>query len=240
MPLIRARRLERTGDWAGAASVLEAAVARDASDPELHRRLGNAYEHERRLVEAEAAYRAALRRESRPEEFRKLGRVLKRQRRGDEAALAFRMAAEELGAELAHDGANETRREQLGQALERSGDLEGARRVYQELIERDPEATDVDRRLLDAAVGRFPERRRQARFVAAVTGQLEATRAEKLGDAGAAAATSTPSPSRKARSSGPSQAASACRWYLAPARYTLISSTAPAPASCSTPSSVTA
>ena len=172
MLLIRARRLERRGDWAGAASVLEAAVARDPSDVGLHQRLGRAYrqlgrayEDERRLEEAEAAYRAALEQHPQPETFRKLGRALKKLRRRDEAVGAHREAAEELGAVLARDDSNEARREQLGQTLERMGDLEGARRVYQELIERDPEATDLDRRLLDAAVRRFPARRGHARFV---------------------------------------------------------------------------
>jgi Tfp pilus assembly protein PilF len=162
--IMRARRLERAGDWAGAVSVLEAAVARDASDAALYRRLGRAYEHQRRLVEAEAAYRAALERDPRPEGFAALGRVLRKLRRRDEAALAHRAAAEELAVLVCGD-ANEARREQLGQALERVGDIEGARCVYQELIERDPDATDLDRRLLEVAVRRFPARRRRARFV---------------------------------------------------------------------------
>ena len=172
MPLVRARRRERAGDWAGVVSALEPAAARDPSDVGLrhrlgraNRRLGRAYEKERRLEEAEAAYRASLEQDPRPETFRRLGRVLRKLRRRDEAVGAHREAAEELGAKLARNDANEARREQLGQALERTGDLEGARRVYRELIERDPEATDLDRRLLDAAVRRFPARRRQARFV---------------------------------------------------------------------------
>ncbi len=183
MPIIRAGRLQRKGDWAGAASILEAAVARDASDAELHRRLARAYKHQRRLVEAEAAYRAALERDPRPTTFTQLARVLKKQRRRGEAAEAHRAAAEELGAVLARDDLNEARREQLGQALERLGDTEGARRVYQELIERDPEATDLDRRVLDAAVRRFPVRRSQARFV---TEHLDEIRERAAGTAGGA------------------------------------------------------
>jgi Capsular polysaccharide synthesis protein/Tetratricopeptide repeat len=168
---MRARRLERAGDWAGVASALEPAVARDPSDVGLRHRLGRAYrrlgranESERRLEEAEAAYRAALEQDPAPETAKRLARVLNKQRRRGEAVGAQRIAAEGLGRALVGADSNEAR-QRLGQALERSGDIEGARRVYLELIERDPEATDLDRRLLDAAVRRFPARRRQARFV---------------------------------------------------------------------------
>jgi tetratricopeptide (TPR) repeat protein len=140
-------------------------VARDASDATLHRRLGRAYEHQRRLLEAEAAYRAALERDPRPEAFTELARVLRKLGRRDEAAVAHSVVAGGLGAKLARDDLSDARCERLGQVLERLGDIEGARRLYQEMIERDPTATDLDRRLLDDSVRRFPARRRQVRFV---------------------------------------------------------------------------
>jgi tetratricopeptide (TPR) repeat protein len=165
VPLLRARRLEYRRDWAGAASVLEAAVAHAPSDAELHRRLGRVHRHLFSWARAEEAYRAALALERRPETLADLALVLQRQRRLDEAAAAHRLAADEYREMLARDDSNQAWRADLGSALEEAGDLDGARRVYEELIARDPEATDVDRQLLEAAVRRFPMRRSYVHFV---------------------------------------------------------------------------
>lgn len=118
------------------------------------------HERERRWEEAAEAYRAVLAIDDRrPRAFGRLGRVLERQRRWEAAAEAYRAA-------LALDGSKKVWQVRLGKVLERS-DRPAARRMYEDLLERDPKRTKLDQRLLEADVKRFPSRRRYARFVAA-------------------------------------------------------------------------
>jgi tetratricopeptide (TPR) repeat protein len=106
-------------------------------------------------------------RDRQPETLEELGRVLKRQRRRGQSVEVYRLAAEGYQAALTLDESNQAYRVRLGRALEQAGDAAAARRVYEELLERDPQATDLDRRLLKAAVRRFPDRRRYPPFVLA-------------------------------------------------------------------------
>jgi tetratricopeptide (TPR) repeat protein len=175
--------------------VLEAAIARDGSDPALRLHLAHLYERRRGWEQAVQAYRAALALDaSQPRVFARLARALQRQRRWEEAAEAYRAAltldarrarwhfrlgevlaqgrrwpaaADAYREALALDDSKQTWHARLGTALERSRDLDGARRAYEDLLQRDLKTTDVDRRLLEADVRRFPARRRYGRFVAA-------------------------------------------------------------------------
>jgi tetratricopeptide (TPR) repeat protein len=172
-PIIRARRLARRRDWAGAATVLEAAAARNRADARLSLELARAYEGQRRWEEAAQAYRAALSNKDRqPETFLHLGWALQRQRRWKEAAEAHRAAVNAYEAALADDASNRALRLGLGRALEGVRDLAGARRAYEDLLERDPQASEIDRRLLAADSRRFPARREYARFVIAYLDEI--------------------------------------------------------------------
>jgi tetratricopeptide (TPR) repeat protein len=189
------RALERQRQWDEAAHAYRAALEVDDRRPRTFARLGRALERQHRWDEAEEAYRAALALgDRRPRTFARLGRALERQRRWDEAADAYRAAlaldggrarwhfrlgdalarnhrwqdaVDAYRAALALDDSKEEWHLQLGTALGRLGDRDGARRTYQDVLERDPKTTDVDRSLLEADIGRFPSRRRYARFVAA-------------------------------------------------------------------------
>ena len=120
--------------------------------------LARTYEDERRWTDAERAYRRILAVDDRQARvFARLARVLERQGRWAEAADAYRAAL-----------ALERRKKwnvRLGKTLERT-DREEARRHYEALLERDPKATPIDRRLLKADARRFQTRRKYARFVA--------------------------------------------------------------------------
>ncbi|MDQ3889419.1 MAG: capsular polysaccharide synthesis protein, partial [Actinomycetota bacterium] len=65
------------------------------------------------------------------------------------------------------DDSRDEWRMRLATALERSRDLDDARREYERVLAHDPRATEIDRRLLEADVRFFAGRRRYARFVAA-------------------------------------------------------------------------
>jgi tetratricopeptide (TPR) repeat protein len=121
-----------------------------------------------------------------PETLAELGRIRKRQQRRGESAEAYRLAADGYRAALALDESNQAYRVRLGGALERARDLDGARRVYEELLERDPETTDLDRLLLQAAVRRFPARRLYVRFVQAHLAEIRERAAAGGGRPGSA------------------------------------------------------
>jgi tetratricopeptide (TPR) repeat protein len=189
-----ARAYERDHRWEEAAQAHRAALALGDRGPRTFTRLGRALERQRQWDEAEEAYRGALELgDRRPRTFARLGRSLERQRRWDEAADAYRAAltldsgrarwhfrlgealartrewqaaADAYRAALALDDSKERWHLRLGTALGRSGRRDDARRTYEDVLERDPQTTDVDRSLLEADVRRFPSRRRYARFVA--------------------------------------------------------------------------
>jgi tetratricopeptide (TPR) repeat protein len=140
---------------------MEDAVALDDREPRAFARRGRALERERRWEEAAEAYRAALALDGERAVWHfRLGEALAKSRR-------WRAAAESYEAALALDDSREVWRIRFGTALERSQQIDRARRLYEDLLEQDPETTNVERRLLDVDVRRFPARRRYARFVTA-------------------------------------------------------------------------
>ena len=170
------------GFWSAAAAAYAAGL-RDDPDaaPRNYFELGRALDRLRDPTGAEIAYREAIRRRRRVPawwHFR-LGTVQAQLHHWQQAARAYETAIAGRGSRLTHHW-----HYRLGHAYENLGRWDVALDSYRRGLELDPEAGEIERRMLEREAREFPGRRLMLRFVAEHLDELRmgAARPLELGE----------------------------------------------------------
>ena len=149
-------------DWRGAAEAFLEAICRQADPPAIWLfRFADALMKLKNFRGAQLAYKLAISRDEKPPPlwFFDLGRAYARLRDWQAAADSFESAINR------HEEAPAAWLYRLGGAQERLKDWDGAAQSYGAALSVDPEATELDRRLLKKEPQEFQGRRMVARFL---------------------------------------------------------------------------